>query len=115
MAEKFIIAVLTNPREGQDAAFTEWYDDRHIPDVLAIPGVISAQRYGLAPVQRMDAPYPFSWFAFYEVETDDLQALIKDMRERGGTERMPISDALDPNRITLVFSPHGPRRTPGDA
>lgn len=113
MAERYVIAVLTNPVPGQDEAFNDWYDNRHIPDVLAIPGVVSAQRFELAPAQRMEAPYPFGYFAFYEVETDDLPALVEDMRERGGTPLMPISDTLDPQRITLFFAPRGNRRLAG--
>lgn len=110
MSARFVIAVLTNPKPGQEAEFNDWYDNRHIPDVLAIPDVLSAQRYDLAPVQRMDPPHPYGYFAFYEVETDDLAALIEDMRARGGTPLMPISDALDPERLTLVFAPRGAPR-----
>ncbi len=107
MSERYVIAVLTNPIPGREAEFNDWYDNRHIPDVLAIPGVISAQRFGLAPAQRMEAPYPYGYFAFYEVETDDLPALVEDMRARGGTPLMPISEALDPQRMTLFFAPLG--------
>lgn len=110
MAERYVIAVLTNPAKGREAEFNDWYDNQHIPDVLAIPGVLSARRYELAHAQRMEAPWPYGYFAFYEVETDDLPALVDDMRQRGGTASMPMSDALDPQRLTLFFAPLGDAR-----
>lgn len=109
MTQRHIIAVLTNPVAQREDEYNRWYDDRHIPDVLTIPGVISAQRFRLSPAQRMDPPHPYQYFSLYEIETDDLPGLIEEMRRRGGTQMMPISDALDPERMTLFFTPITPR------
>jgi hypothetical protein len=49
MADRLML-VFTNPVEGQDDAFNEWYDSRHFVDVLNVPGVVAAQRYDLAPM-----------------------------------------------------------------
>ena len=113
MPERYVIAVMTNPMPGREDEFNAWYDTQHIPDVLTIPGVVAAQRFQLAPAQRMEPPYPYAYFAFYEVETDDLPAVVEDMRQRGGTPLMPISDALDERRLTLFFAPMGDRRVAG--
>jgi hypothetical protein len=37
--------VFSNAAEGQDEEFNRWYDAKHLPDVLAVPGIVDGQRY----------------------------------------------------------------------
>lgn len=99
---KFI--VLTNAVEGRDEAFNAWYSDRHIPDVLDIPGIVSAQRYELADVQRVSAP-PYRYLAIYDIETDDLAGVANEIGRRAGTDAMVISDAMASEKLPLIFKP----------
>lgn len=99
---KHLLIVMTNPSEGREGEFNDWYSNVHLPDVLKIPGIVAAQRYGLSPVQRMTPPLPWTYFAIYEIETNDLQATIEALGNRSGTELMPISDAMDANRQAFV-------------
>jgi len=46
MSEKFIQVVFSNPVEGRDAEFNDWYDNVRIPELLAVPGMLSAKRPG---------------------------------------------------------------------
>ncbi len=39
------------PEGVTDEEFSEWYD-AHLPEILSIPGFVSAQRYRLEPVVR---------------------------------------------------------------
>lgn len=100
---RYMLVVQTNAVEGRHAEFNEWYDRRHIPDLLALPGVISARRYeqapdqlgaGLAPMEL--APRQFRYLALYEIETDDTTGWIRELMTRVGTARMPVSEALSP-------------------
>ena len=57
---KLWLVVLTNPVEGREDEYNEWYSDRHLEDVLAVEGFEAAQRFefvpsGLSP----DAPYRY--------------------------------------------------------
>ena len=60
MADRTIQIVFSNPFEGKDDEFNEWYDNVHLPEVLALPGVISAQRYDLRPLARQDKGVPWA-------------------------------------------------------
>ncbi|WP_167480822.1 hypothetical protein [Mesorhizobium waimense] len=43
---RHVFTVLNNPVEGREAEFNAWYDDRHVHDILRLPGLVSAQRFG---------------------------------------------------------------------
>jgi hypothetical protein len=51
--------VFTNPVEGREEEFNDWYDNVHIPDTLRTDGFVAVTRYELAGVQpathRLDA------------------------------------------------------------
>jgi hypothetical protein len=89
-----ISIALTNPVEGREQEFNEWYDNQHVPDVLSLPGCVSAQRLKLSDVQIPNRPCPYRYLAIYEVEADAVEAAIATIVERGGTPAMPRSDAL---------------------
>src|SRR3546814_16369245 len=42
--ERLLYIVLTNATPGDDEQFNDWYTNTHIPDVLAVPGFVAAQR-----------------------------------------------------------------------
>jgi hypothetical protein len=98
--------VLTNATQGSDATFNDWYDDVHIPDLLRVPGIVSARRFELAPVQMTseegqmkvvstgDASLDYRYLALYAIETDDLEAVLEEVRVRAGTSEMVLSPAL---------------------
>src|SRR5690242_6674580 len=80
---KHVFVVLTNPIDGQEDAYNDWYSNTHLADVLKIPGIIAAQRFKLSDVQR-DAVLPFRYLALYEVETDDLSSTLAELKKRAG-------------------------------
>lgn len=101
--ERYSFVVLTNAVEGRDADFNAWYDDRHVPDILDLPGVVSAQRFVISDAERSAAPYRY--LAIYEVETADLAQTVATLKAREGTEAMPVSDALKPGLLAGFFKP----------
>lgn len=105
MRQKHILIALTNAVEGQDDAFNDWYTNRHLADLMSLPGVVAAQRYGLSAHQRVAPPYPFKYCAIYEIETDDLPAMQNALKERANTTAMPISPAMAPGSLILYFTP----------
>jgi hypothetical protein len=89
------LLAFTNPVIDREDEFNRWYDEQHVPDLLAVPGVVSAQRFALTDATGEGKP-GWSYLALYELETDDPDALMAEIRSRIGTDAMPISDALDP-------------------
>ena len=69
-----ILMVLTNPVEGKEDEYNEWYSDIHIREIVDIPGFVSARRFKLADAQ-MGAAGPHQYLAIYEVEGDPGEAL----------------------------------------
>lgn len=92
---KHHLLAFTNPVAGREEEFNRWYDERHVPDLLAVPGFVSAQRFALTDATGQDKA-GWTYLALYELETDDPDALMAEVRSRLGTEVMPVSDALDP-------------------
>jgi hypothetical protein len=92
---RYLLVVNSNPAPGREQEYNEWYSNRHLADLRALPGVVSARRFVLENAQMSDAPRPFKYLAVYEVETDDLQNFVSHLLKRSGTESMPISTALD--------------------
>ena len=70
---RYLLVALNGPTDGPDdeTTYNRWYDDIHVPDLEAIPGVVSAKRYKVERSNR--APWPY--VAAYEIETDDLGRL----------------------------------------
>jgi hypothetical protein len=114
-----LMLVFTNPVAGQDDAFNEWYDSRHLVDILNVPGVVAAQRYDLAPMtlpegEDMPAQVPspaHRYLTIYELDRDP-DAVMKEFMSRAGTDRMPLSETLDLATISMAtWKASGPRRT----
>lgn len=91
---RYVFLVMTNSVEGKDSELSEWYAERHLADVVALPAFVSAQHFRLAsrsPAQ--DAAHQH--LALYEVETDDLDAAHAHLASVLRTDAMPLTDCLD--------------------
>jgi hypothetical protein len=55
--------------------FNAWYDE-HLPEILAIPGFVAAQRFELRPVDPdAEAEKHYRYFALFELDTDPAEAM----------------------------------------
>jgi hypothetical protein len=103
--------VFSNPTEGREDEYNDWYDNTHLSDVLKVEGFVAAQRFKLA---ETDPPqgFPHRYLALYEVESDDLGKVAQALSESGGSGAMFISESLDrPDAIAKYFTPITDRRT----
>jgi hypothetical protein len=101
------LVVFTSPREGQEDHYNKWYTEQHLPDVVAVPGFVSAQRFKLT--DGMGSPHRHQYLAIYEIVSDDPQAVIAEMMGRRDTPAMVISHALDLDGATFgLFEPCSP-------
>lgn len=87
--KRYKLMALTNALEGRDDEFGRWYDEQHIPDVLSIPGLISAERFKLVGQGQ------HRYMTLYDIETDSLDRVMAELSSRPGTDLMPITDAID--------------------
>ena len=91
---KGVLVVMTQPVEGMEDEYHDWYTNVHIPELLAVPGIAAAQRFEAAPNAAGQLPAQ-KYLAIYEFDTDPEEAL-KAMREaRSKPGAAPASPALD--------------------
>ena len=100
--------VFTNPLPGRDDDYNKWYDEIHLPEVLAVKGFVAARRYVTsADSPEQVAPGPRPYLAVYEIEGDLGDAFQNLM---GATSTFNMGDSLDvENSIIHFYSPIGER------
>jgi hypothetical protein len=102
--------ILSRPAQGREAQYDDWYQNVHLEQMLTLKGFKAAQRFKLQRSlgQREAQPYA----AIYEIETDDLDAVLEELYREAGSQRLLIDEALDRASIyAAVYAPHGPART----
>lgn len=77
---KGLMLVMTNVSDpaGEDD-FNQWYDNVHLSDVLETPGIKKATRYQLATGRVREGRGKY--LAIYEIEADDLAAVMDKINE----------------------------------
>ncbi len=103
----------TNAKPGQDDAFNDWYTNTHLADVLKLPGVTSAQRFRLSDVQYRPGSGSHQYMAVYEIDIDDIELTFAELRRVSGTAEMPLSPAMQDERIVWIYEPITPPVTAG--
>jgi len=98
-----LMMVLATAKPGQADSLDSWYDSRHIPDLLAVPGVKSARRYDVRPMKLPEGIGP-QFLALYEIEADDIDSVLMEVGRRNDTEAMPSSPALDSDKTIAVIA-----------
>ncbi|MEV1025275.1 DUF4286 family protein [Streptomyces sp. NPDC050264] len=90
-----VLLALTNPVEGKDEEFQDWYWETHIPEILALPGFKAARRYRVADSAADTVPYRY--VTLYEVEGSADEA-----RGRLFTSGLGTSDTLDVASVAMI-------------
>jgi hypothetical protein len=95
LSHKYTLIVYTSPAEGREDEYNAWYDDVHLPEFSALPGVISGRRF---KVTGDGAP---RYAAIYELSAhpDDVMAAM-NAALKDGTVRW--SDAIDATSVTMT-------------
>lgn len=76
---RHVFMVQTECVPGQEKVFNEWYDQVHVPDVLAVPGFVRAQRFETVGGLRGEMP-DRRFLAIYEFEADDPAVAMAELR-----------------------------------
>lgn len=95
MPKKFLVAVLTEPAEGKEAEFHDYYENTHLDEVIETTGWKTAQRFRLAV--ETGAPCPLPYLAVYEAEDESAEAvmsrLVDTRPERQQTDAINMKTA----------------------
>ncbi|WP_067904172.1 DUF4286 family protein [Nocardia vaccinii] len=113
MTDKFIQIVYSNPMEGREDEFNEWYDTVHVPQLLAVPGMLSAQRYTLRDSEIYRAPggrAPEHRYTIIYEMAGEPEAIMGEIRKRVASGQIQMHDSLDMSSWRLAFwTPRGPK------
>jgi hypothetical protein len=103
---KYRLIVFTDAVAGREDEFNDWYTNRHIGDVVAVPGVASAQRFELKSI--FGGEFRHRYLAIYEIDAEDYEAAVREILNRANTDAMPLSDALESSIAFAVFQECSP-------
>ena len=109
--EAYSFFVFSNPVPGRETEYNNWYDQLHAPDVVSIPGFVTAQRFvkNDLPLYRMvDLQVP-KYLVVYKIVTDDIEGVFKEVSRRLETGETFMSPAFDRGTsVSYVYKPFRP-------
>jgi hypothetical protein len=102
---RHIFLALSNAIEGHEGEFNRSYNDETIPAMLKIPGVVAARRYELSHTQQASGSPPWKYLAIYELETDDIQGVVNEMKSLMTCGELKIPTGVAPDSKSFSFAP----------
>ena len=86
---------LSNPNQGMEAEFNDWYGGSHLLHGVETPGILSGQRF-----RRVPGPWPAGKHDYLMIwELDDPAFALAELQKVKGSADMPISPAIDMNTV----------------
>ena len=85
------MVVLAKAKAGQVDALAKWYDEQHMNDLLAVPGLVTAERHKIIPIKRPEGAPEWDFMLIYELEGQDPMVVLKNM----AVAQVAISDLLE--------------------
>lgn len=98
MAHEYTLVVYSSPADGREDEYNAWYDDVHLAEFTALPGVISGRRFKVISPNPDAKP---SYAAIYELSAtpeDVMAAMNAAIKER----TMHMSKALDGSSVVIT-------------
>ncbi|MBB3982260.1 hypothetical protein GGR44_001923 [Sphingobium fontiphilum] len=90
---QFAYVVHSNPVPGREDEYNDWYSNRHLADVVAVPGFVSAQRFRLTDVVADNLPSQ-RYMAIYTMDTDEPEKVLEHLTSLVETGAMHMSEAF---------------------
>jgi len=106
LTKKRLVLVLTEPTDGNEAEFNDYYENTHLDEVLASTGWQSAQRYQIKG--QAGEPSPLPYLAAYEAEGEDAADVLKTLNDSRDQRQQSKSLNKRTGRV-WVFEEIGPR------
>ena len=98
MAHEYTLIVYTSPAEGREDDYNAWYDDVHLSEFCALPGVINGRRFKVAAADANAKPV---YAAVYELSAhpDKVFAAMNEGIKDGSVR---MSDAIDVASLNMT-------------
>jgi len=101
--KSYQMLVFTNPTSGQEAAYNDWYDGLHVPDVLRIPGFLSGQRFIMTDANQAKELQLPRYLARFTLRSESLKATNDEITARGRDGRTRSSESFDIKTGVVAF------------
>ena len=89
---RYKMVVLTRAVEGREAEFNDWYQHVHLGQMVTFQGFKSAQRF--RRVRSLGARETDPHLAIYEIETDDIEAVMAELEIKSDAGELTMSEAF---------------------
>ncbi len=93
VAADHMFMALTDPIPGQEAEFTRWYNEEHVPDVVAVEPYPSGRRFHLRRAEGVPAPWHFLSMYRFAGPVGDMHRIL---RAQDDAEQLTITEAIEP-------------------
>ena len=103
---KHLVVVLSEPINGEENEFNDWYENIHIDEVLSTAGLASGQRFELTAEQGFKCPHRH--LAIYEVKAENGDQVLKKLNDTR-KKRMPSHTINRKSAGMWVFAESGPK------
>jgi hypothetical protein len=104
------MVVMSNPVPGREEEFERWYQEVHLPELVALDGFVSAQRFNREVTLGAAQSWPH--MAIYEIESEDIEATIGALVTVAEAGKLTMSGAIDTAATSAaVFKACGPAIT----
>ena len=109
--QSYYFLVFSNPVDGYEKEYNDWYDGQHAADVVSIPGFVSAQRYvqnELPFFKVIDIKLP-KYLIVYRIVSSDVESVFAEVERRLRTGETYLSPAYNrKNSQSYVYRTLGP-------
>jgi hypothetical protein len=96
------LIILNNAIPEREDEYNDWYSNKHVADVVRIPGILTGRRFTRMEQQRgPDQPYKYS--AMYDIEAEMAPQIVSELSRRAHTPEMPLSTAVTDPRYLSFF------------
>ncbi len=107
---RYKMLVMSRPAEGREDEYNAWYQDVHLPELVSLPGIVSARRFRLARKVSEVETYPY--LAVYDIETDDIDGVYEQLASGATSGTVTMSDVIDTDSAyAVIYESFGPEVT----
>lgn len=100
---KGMLLVQSRPADpAREDEFNDWYTNTHIPEVCAVPGIVAARRYKVHDPGGVGTEAGPVYVAVYELDSDDLEAPMRELAARSSDGRVRMSELLQMDPLPVV-------------
>ncbi len=107
---QYKMVVLSNPMPGREQECDDWYQHKHLQDIVALPGFVAGQRFHLA--HPIEEPNPYRFMAVYDIDSNDLLQTLGGLLVAADNGSLEVSESLDSaNAYAAIYTASGDKVT----